>query len=33
MREGRNLERDFAARYNTGPRGGVAVGEGARYVF
>jgi hypothetical protein len=33
MREGRKLEPDFAARYNTGPRGGVAVGEGARYVF
>lgn len=33
MREGRALEEDFAARYNTGPRGGVAVGDGARYVF
>jgi hypothetical protein len=33
MRDGRPLEDDFAARYNTGPRGGVAVGEGARYVF
>ena len=33
MREGRKLEADFAARYNTGPRGGVAVGKGARYVF
>jgi hypothetical protein len=33
MRDGRPLARDFAERYNTGPRGGVAVGEGARYVF
>jgi alpha-ketoglutarate-dependent taurine dioxygenase len=33
MRNGRPLEPDFAARYNTGPRGGVAVGEGARYSF
>lgn len=33
MRNGRPLEENFAARYNTGPRGGVAVGEGARYTF
>ncbi|MCP5152612.1 MAG: TauD/TfdA family dioxygenase [Ectothiorhodospiraceae bacterium] len=33
IREGRPLADDFACRYNTGPRGGVAVGEGARYVF
>ena len=33
MRNGRPLEDDFAARYNTGPRGGVAVGQGARYEF
>ena len=33
MRNGRALEANFAARYNTGPRGGVAVGEGARYSF
>ena len=30
---GRELAENFADRYNTGPRGGVAVGEGARYVF
>jgi len=33
MRDGRALEPDFACRYNTGPRGGVAVGAGARYHF
>ena len=33
VRDGRPLEAHFAERYNTGPRGGVAVGEGARYVF
>lgn len=33
IRSGRELAPDFADRYNTGPRGGVAVGEGARYVF
>jgi len=33
IRDGRALEESFAARYNTGPRGGVAVGDGARYVF
>ena len=33
VREGRPLAADFAERYNTGPRGGVAVGDGARYVF
>ena len=33
LRDGRALEPDFAARYNTGPRGGVAVGAGARYAF
>lgn len=32
-REGRPLEPNFANKYNTGPRGGVAVGDGARYVF
>ena len=32
-REGRALEPNFANKYNTGPRGGVAVGDGARYVF
>tara|TARA_Y100001934_G_scaffold50246_1_gene61325 strand:- start:310 stop:1347 length:1038 start_codon:yes stop_codon:yes gene_type:complete len=31
--EGRPLEPNFANKYNTGPRGGVAVGDGARYVF
>lgn len=30
---GRRLADNFADRYNTGPRGGVAVGDGARYVF
>jgi hypothetical protein len=29
----RPLEPDFADRYNTGPNGGVAVGNGAEYVF
>jgi len=29
----RSLERDFADRYNTGPNGGVAVGDAAEYVF
>ena len=33
LRNGRPLAADFAERYNTGPRGGVAVGEGARYTF
>jgi hypothetical protein len=33
MRQGRALAPEFAERYNTGPRGGVAVGAGARYVF
>ncbi|MCB1742036.1 MAG: TauD/TfdA family dioxygenase [Gammaproteobacteria bacterium] len=33
LRDGRPLATAFADRYNTGPRGGVAVGEGARYVF
>lgn len=33
LREGRPLAADFADRYNTGPRGGVAVGDGARYAF
>lgn len=32
-REGRALEPNFANKYNTGPRGGVAVGDGARYNF
>ena len=32
-REGRALESNFANKYNTGPRGGVAVGDGARYNF
>ncbi len=31
--EGRALEPNFANKYNTGPRGGVAVGDGARYNF
>ena len=31
--EGRALEPNFANKYNTGPRGGVAVGDGARYEF
>ena len=30
---GRELHPQFADRYNTGPRGGVAVGDGARYEF
>ena len=29
----RSLERGFADRYNTGPNGGVAVGDAAEYVF
>ena len=29
----RPLNRDFADRYNTGPNGGVAIGEAAEYVF
>jgi len=33
VREGRELADDFSDRYNTGPRGGVAVGQGARYSF
>jgi alpha-ketoglutarate-dependent taurine dioxygenase len=33
VRNGRPLAPEFADRYNTGPRGGVAVGHGARYVF
>lgn len=33
IRNGRVLADDFADRYNTGPRGGVAVGDGARYEF
>ena len=33
IRNGRPLEEHFAARYNTGPRGGVAVGTGAKYEF
>lgn len=32
-RNGRPLEPNFANKYNTGPRGGVAVGDGARYLF
>lgn len=32
-RAGRALEPNFANKYNTGPRGGVAVGDGARYNF
>lgn len=32
-RAGRNLAPDFANRYNTGPGQGVAVGDGARYLF
>lgn len=32
-REGRPLAPEFADRYNTGPRGGVAVGTGAQYDF
>ena len=33
IRDGRLLADNFADRYNTGPRGGVAVGDGARYEF
>lgn len=33
VHNGRSLASDFADRYNTGPRGGVAVGDGAQYVF
>ena len=33
IRGGRPLAENFADRYNTGPRGGVAVGDGARYTF
>lgn len=33
MRKGRELAPDFADRYNTGPRGGVAIGTGAQYDF
>lgn len=33
VRNGRPLAPGFADRYNTGPRGGVAIGDGARYVF
>jgi hypothetical protein len=33
VRGGRELAPDFADRYNTGPRGGVALGDGARYEF
>ncbi|PPR60114.1 MAG: hypothetical protein CFH10_01662 [Alphaproteobacteria bacterium MarineAlpha4_Bin2] len=29
----RPLQRDFANRYNTGPNGGVAIGDAAEYVF
>ncbi len=32
-RNARALAPDFADKYNTGPRGGVAVGDGARYDF
>ena len=32
-RAGRPLEPNFADKYNTGPRGGVAIGDGAQYVF
>lgn len=32
-RTGRPLAPDFANKYNTGPRGGVALGDGARYIF
>jgi len=31
--DGRELAENFADRYNTGPRGGVAMGDGARYTF
>ena len=33
LRAGRPLAANLADRYNTGPRGGVAVGDGARYAF
>ncbi len=33
IRDGRPLADNFADRYNTGSRGGVAVGDGARYEF
>jgi len=33
VRDGRPLAANFADRYNTGPRGGVAVGDGAQYAF
>ena len=33
IRGGRELAANFADRYNTGPRGGVAKGDGARYTF
>lgn len=32
-RNARPLDPVFANKYNTGPRGGVAVGDGARYIF
>ena len=32
-RAGRNLAPEFTDRYNTGPGQGVAVGDGARYMF
>lgn len=32
-RNGRELEPNFANKYNTGPRGGIAIGDGARYDF
>ncbi len=32
-RNARALDPNFANKYNTGPRGGVAVGDGARYDF
>jgi hypothetical protein len=33
LANGRALEPRFADRYNTGPRGGVAIGDGAQYRF
>lgn len=33
IRGGRQLADNFADRYNTGPRGGIAMGDGARYDF
>ncbi|MGB7180745.1 MAG: TauD/TfdA family dioxygenase [Burkholderiaceae bacterium] len=33
LANGRVLEPRFADRYNTGPRGGVAIGDGAQYTF